>query len=428
MNQTFSSAGEAVRYIESALWYRDVPGLDCIRELLRHLGDPQKKLKFIHIVGTNGKGSTASMLDAVLRKTGYKTGLFTSPYLHYFNERMRFDGEPIPDAELCDITGAVAEAAEKLDATPTVFELITAIAMEFFLRRGCDIVVLEAGVGGSLDSTNVIGAPEVAVFTNIGLDHMDRLGSTVAEIAATKAGVVKKGCHAVSYEQLPEAAKEIESACKRADAPLTVADFTQIKVLSDDLNGQVFDYGELKGLNIALLGEHQRKNAAVALETVKTLRDLGWKIGERAVREGLAAAKWPGRFELLRQDPVFIADGGHNPQCAKALRSALENYFPGRSFVFLLGVMADKNYRDELELLAPLAERFITVTPGSPRALPAKELAKQLRGFGKPAEDCQSIGEGVDRAIGLAGKGGMVCSFGSLYMTGAVRAHVLWGS
>lgn len=416
---------EALTYIHSVCWKGTIPGLSRTEELLARMGNPEKRLKFVHIAGTNGKGSTAAMTASILRKAGYRTGLYTSPFLFRFNERMNVDGADIDDRELAEITEYVKPHAEAMAEHPTEFELVTAIAMEYFARHRCDIVVLEVGLGGALDSTNVIDPPEVAVICNIGLDHTDILGNTLEEVASAKAGIIKPGCQVAIYRGTPSVEAVFEEACAREGAHLHKADFDAIVPVSHGFDGQTFDYRSWKGLRTPLLGAHQLKNAAVVLTVVDCLRERGWRIPDEAVVTGIRDVVWPGRFELLRRDPDFIVDGGHNPQCLEALAQNVRDYLAGRDITALTGVMADKDYTHMYATMAPLVSRFITVTPGNPRAMPAEDLAKVLAPFGKPVTVCTSVQEGVRTAMEQAGPQGLVLSFGSLYMTGDVRNMVL---
>ena len=413
---------EALAYIHNVPWQGTRLGLERTRELMEKLGHPEEKLRFVHIAGTNGKGSTAAMTASVLRAAGYRTGLYTSPYLQVFNERMSVDGEMISDEELGELTEQIRPLAEEMDDPPTEFEMITALAMLYFLRQKCDIVVLEVGMGGRLDSTNVIPAPAAAVICNIGLDHTAELGDTVEKIAFEKAGIIKEGTDVVLYRSESAGVEQvIRQVCRERKAALHIADFSALRLREDSVSGQTFSYQEHRDLKIRLLGAHQIKNAAVVLEVTEVLRHKGFEISEDALRRGLAAAMWPGRFELLRTAPAFIADGGHNRQCVEAVRAALEHYFPGRKVRFIMGVLADKDYASMIELLTPLAERFYTVTPDSPRALPAQKLAEQLEKRGSTAAVCDSAEDAVARALKEAGAEDVICSVGSLYMTGAVR-------
>ena len=412
---------EAIEYIERYTWSRTRLGLDRTRELLARLGDPQKALRFVHAAGSNGKGSTCAMLDAILRRAGYRVGLYTSPYIEDFCERIRVDGENIPGDRLAAITERTAALADAMEDHPSQFELVTAIAMEYFRERACDIVVLEVGMGGALDSTNAIDAPEAAVITNIGLEHTEYLGGTLPEIAAAKAGIIKPGCACVCYDLPPEAAAVVERTCRETGVPLTRADFSLLEPRSHSLEGQRFAYRG-KEWDLALLGRHQLRNAAVALETVEALRRRGWTIGDDAVREGLRSVKWPARLELLGREPLFLLDGGHNPQCAEALAEALSELLPGKKAVFLTGVLRDKDYPRIMDTILPLAESFVCLTPFSDRALPGEELAAYLCQRGARAVSCADPAAGIAAALDAAGRDGLVVSFGSLYLAGAVRS------
>lgn len=414
---------EALQYIHSVSWMGTVPGLSRERALLRRIGDPQDALRFVHIAGTNGKGSTAAMLAAMLMAAGYRTGLYTSPYIVRFNERMQVDGRQIPDETLCALTEYIRPHADAMADHPSEFELVTAIGFEYFRREKCDIVVCEVGMGGDWDATNVIANTECAVITNIGLDHTRFLGDTVEQIARTKAGIVKPGRPCVLYRQQPSVEAVIEAKCAELRAPLRKADFDALRPIAASLAGQRFDWGGLADLSLPLLGEHQLKNAATALTAVRVLRERGWDIPDAAVREGLAKTRWPGRFEVLREAPLFIADGGHNPQCLSALEDALKTYLPGRRLVFLCGCMADKDYREMFRRILPYAAEFVTVTPANPRALPAEALRDCLVGeFGAKAVAAPGVEAGVRAAIERAGANGAVCACGSLYMIGDVMA------
>lgn len=413
---------EALEYIDGMLWFGSKPGLSRVSALLGKLGDPQKKLKFIHIAGTNGKGSCAAMTASVMKAAGYRTGLFTSPYLARFNERMQINGHEIEDGELAALVAELKPIAEAMDEHPTEFELITAAAMLWFSRRRCDIVVLEVGLGGRLDATNVIDTPEAAVIMNIGLDHTKVLGDTVELIAAEKAGIIKPGCDCVLYQQPESVERVIEARCKELGAKLHEADFSLISREFDSLEGQVFSY-KGNAYAIPLLGANQLKNAAVVVELANVLRGKGWKIEQEELEHGLYAVSWPARFELVHDEPYFVVDGGHNPQCAAAVVENLDNYFPDKKRVLLVGVLRDKDYPELCRILSATADEFVCVTPdNSERALPAETLAEELRRYNKPVTVCGSIEDGVSAAMDAAGKAGVVCAVGSLYISGAVRA------
>lgn len=409
---------EAVSYIENQGWSKTRLGLDRTRALLTALGEPQKRLKFVHVAGSNGKGSTCALLESVLRRAGYRTGLYISPYLQDFCERMQVDGRPIPGGTLGRITEAVKDAAEGMDDHPSQFELATAAAMVWFAEEGCDIVVLEVGLGGGLDSTNAIDAPEAAVIANLGLEHTEYLGGTLREIAAAKAGIIKPGCDCVCYESAPEALEVIRSACRENGAPLTVADFSQVTPLGRSLEGQLFSWRGRK-YAIQLLGAHQLRNAALALETLEVLRKRGWAIPVEAAERGLALARWPARFEVLSKDPLFLLDGGHNPQCAAAVAEALRDYAPASRYTVLMGVLADKNCGAMLDALAPFTGELLCLTPRNPRALPGEELAALARERGIPAAAFPS---GADALLAGLERNRPLLGFGSLYLAGELRS------
>ena len=412
---------QALEYIDGTRWFGSKPGLSRTQELLQTLGRPQDRLKFVHIAGTNGKGSCAAMLASVLKTAGYRTGLYTSPYLFRFNERMQINGQAIPDEELAELVTRIRPIAEKMADHPTEFELMTAAALLWFAEKACDIVVLEVGLGGRFDATNVIAAPEAAVIMNIGLDHTAILGDTVEKIAAEKAGILKPGCEAVLYQQQESVMDVVRQRARELGASLHIADFSQLVSEFDSLEGQSFTYrGEPYALS--LLGDHQLRNAATVLETVEVLRRRGWQLPQDAVEHGLYATVWPARFEQVSEEPPFIVDGGHNPQCARSVTDNLLRYFPDSRRVLLVGVLGDKDYPSLFEILNEAADEWVCVTPDSDRALPASELAEHLGRFGKPVTVCRSIPEGVETAREHAEAGGMVCAVGSLYMAGAVRA------
>ena len=414
---------EALDYISSTERFGSRPGLERITELLEKLGNPHKGMKFIHIAGTNGKGSCAAMLSSVMKAAGYKTGLFTSPYIFRFNERMQINGRQIEDEALAQVVEKVKPAAEAMEDHPTEFELMTAAALLWYRQENCDIVVLEVGLGGRFDATNIIDAPEAAVIMNIGLDHTAVLGDSLEQIAFEKAGIIKENCPVVLYQQGSGVTDVIRRRCEELDASLRIADFDDIKSEFDSLMGQSFKYNnELYAL--PLLGSHQLKNAAVVLETVDVLRSRGWKLEQSDVEHGLYAVSWPGRFELLGdEEPEFIVDGGHNPQCAQSVKENLLHYFPGKYRVLLIGVLKDKDFASLGEIMDEAASEYVCISPNNPRALPAAELAASLEKYGKKVTVCDSIEEGVETARDIAAdKNGMVCAVGSLYSVGDIRA------
>ena len=415
------NAEQAIAYIHSVCWKGSIPGLERTQELLKKMGNPEKKLKFVHIAGTNGKGSTAAMTASILRKAGYRTGLYTSPYIYRFHERMQVDGVDISDEDLVAVTEYVKPLADSMAQSPTEFELVCCIAFEYFLRMKCDIVVLEVGMGGAWDATNVIEVPEVAVITNIGLDHTEYLGDTVEKIAETKSGIFKPHGHAVVYRSTPSVEAVYERICAERDVSLRKADFDSLVLKAHTLEGQVFDCGSRKNLVLPLLGDHQLHNASVVLSVADTLIEEGWKISEQNIYDGIRDVRWPGRFDIVCRKPLFIIDGGHNPQCIEALVKNIQDYLAGKKVIALTGVLADKDYADMYKPVMPLVERFVCITPPNPRKLEAAQLAQYLRQAGAKAQASESIPQGVKQAMDLAGEDGVVLCFGSLYSIGSIR-------
>ena len=416
---------EALAYIHAVDWRRSKPGLRRIHELLEKLGHPERTVRFVHVTGTNGKGSTCAMLASILQAAGYRTGLYTSPYIFRFNERMQVDGQEIPDEELCAITEEVRPLADSMADHPSEFEMVTAIAFTWFARRKCDIVVCEVGMGGEFDATNAIPAPEAAVLCNIGLDHTTYLGDTVEKIAATKSGIIKPGCEAVLYPCALSVAEIVSARCRSCGVTLHPVDMDALSPLAHSLDGQAFDFGDLTDLHLPLLGRMQLYNAATALTVTEVLRRRGWHIDENAVRQGLAQVRWPVRFEVVRREPLVVMDGGHNPQCMAALVENIADYLSDRPLTVLTGVMGDKDYAHMYTPLLPYTARFITVTPDSPRALPAQELAAYLSPLGKPVTACGSVADGAALALDSTPPDGAVLCCGSLYLMGEAEAALV---
>lgn len=411
---------EALEYIHSVSWLGSVLGLDRIKELLHSIGDPQEKIPVVHIAGTNGKGSTAATLSSILTSAGYKVGLSTSPYIFRFNERMQFRGEEILDSELCEITEFIKPYADAMEHSPTEFELVCAETFEYFYRKKCDIAIVEVGLGGRMDATNVIKSPLCSVITNIGIDHTHELGDTIEAIAHEKAGIIKPGCDTVLYHQQDAVMDIMRKVCADNSCELFITEPNELKSLPSGIGATEFIYrGER--YTTPLLGEHQTKNAAVALEVVDRLRAKGYNIPVKAVKDGISNVKWPARFEIIAKEPWFVVDGGHNPQCAETVAANIRQYFPKTHVVLLTGVLADKDYNSLTDILAPVADEFVTVTPNCPRALSAEDYAAHLKKYGKGVVSCASIAEGVAEARARAGRDGLVCAVGSLYMAGPIR-------
>ena len=421
---------DPVVYINEPRWRHSSLGLDRMRELLSRLGNPQDRLRCVHVAGTNGKGSVCAYVSSVLVEAGYKTGLFTSPYIERFEERIRINGENIALDELREVTLVVREAAEAMDDHPTEFELMFAVAAMHFARQACEIVVLEVGLGGRLDATNVIAAPEACVITRLGLDHVDLLGSTIEAIAHEKAGIIKDGAPVVSWPQEPAAMRVIEGIAEERSTCVSVADFSQLSVepLRVDLGSAAlpmrrFSYGGQR-FETKLLASYQPSNAALAIEALHALRMRGWVISDEALTCGIARAAWPGRFEVTETNPLVIIDGGHNLQGAEALADSLRELLPGVRPVFVAGILADKEYPAMLREILPLAGALVAVTPDSPRALHAADLAQCAReqGFAGEIYVAEGFEDAVSHARKLAGEQGVICAFGSLYSIASLKA------
>lgn len=412
---------EALHYFEEIDMMGSHLGLERMGELLRRLGNPESALRFIHVAGTNGKGSTAALLEACLRRAGYRVGLYTSPHLVRYNERFRIDGRVISDEALAEAAARVKAAADTMEDAPTQFELLTCVGFCCFQAARCDIVVLEVGLGGRLDATNVIPVPEAAVITRIGLEHTEILGDTIEKIAAEKGGIIKPGGTVVLGDPAEAVRQVIGGICRERGAALTLAE--PARPLSRSLEGQRFAWGPYSEVRLSLLGEHQLHNAATALTVLRVLRGKGWNLPDAAILEGLASAVWPGRFECVAAHPAIIIDGGHNQQCAEAIAASLRVYFPGKRCRFLMGVLADKDFHGIFDALLPLAERIAAVTPDSRRALPAEELCRRLREeyHYAAAAPYGTLAEGLEDLRRDAGEADVICICGSLYMIGEAR-------
>lgn len=419
-------AFDPVAYINEPRWQQSRLGLERITELLERMGRPQDCLRFVHVAGTNGKGSTCAYLASVLQASGYRTGLFTSPYVIEFAERIRIDGVNIPHDDLMSVTLFVREHAEAMASEsgehPTEFELMTAVAFEHFARSQCDVVVCEVGLGGRLDSTNIIQDPEVCVITRIGLDHTDFLGDTPAAIAGEKAGIIKPSAPVVSWPQDDEEAmRVIEDAAASCDSQLIVPDFHQLHVQPIVEGGRrAFAY-KGREFSTKLLATYQPYNATLAVEALNVLRQRGWGISQGALVRGIADASWPGRFEVVEAGaPPVIVDGGHNPQGAAVLADSLRDVYPDKRVVFVMSVLADKDYRAMIEAVVPLAGAFVCATPPNPRALKAQELADVVRAHGVDAYVSSSFEDALVQARELATPEDVICAFGSLYSIGDI--------
>lgn len=416
---------EALQYIHSVTWRGSRPGLERITELCNLLGNPQDDLKFVHIAGTNGKGSVSRMLSCILEQSGYKVGLFTSPYIERFNERIMLGGEDIPDRELADATEQVKRFADIMTDPPTEFELITAIALVYYKKVGCDYVVFECGLGGRLDSTNVVKTTVLSVITGIALDHTELLGDTSAKIAAEKAGIIKPGVPVIFGEGDREAECVIREFAEKMGSEYIRTDFSKISNITSDLESTSFYFGDER-VKINLHGLYQTRNTATVLTAVNVLRKSGVKISTDAVTKGLAAARWNARFEILSRKPLVIYDGAHNIQGITGAVENIRHYLAPLSeagkVIILMGVMADKDHINMIKMLSAVADRVFTVTPANARSLDSTGVEREFESFGVDALSFDVLEDGVRAAIDYAKKSGrpMIC-LGSLYMYADVK-------
>ena len=413
-------------YLDQISRYGSVLGLDNMKELLDRLGNPQKDLKFIHISGTNGKGSCLAYLSTILSGAGYKTGRYISPTLDTYRERIQVDGEYINKDSLASHVTAIAKATEDMKkdnaGTPTLFEVETVLAFLYFKEKNCDIVVLETGLGGRLDATNIIDTSILEVIMPISLDHQGFLGDTIEEIAEQKAGIIKNNTKVISAIQPKEAAEVIEKNCKEKNCTLTIANPDEITIKSQSIKKQVFDYKMYNNIAISLPGSYQPQNAIVAIEAIEALRELGYSLSQEDILKGFEATVWKGRFTVLSEDnPVVIMDGAHNVAGAKELMKSLELYFNDKKYIYVFGVFSDKEYEEIINITAKRAEHIITVqTPNNPRALPAEDLKDAVKKVNNSCEASKNIEDAVKKAIKMTreDKERILVIFGSLSFLG----------
>ena len=410
-----------------------VLGLDRMEELLRRLGNPQDDLKVIHVAGTNGKGSVSKYLEEGLSACGYKMGLYTSPYIETFNERIRYDGADISDEDLEYYGQKVVSAAEAMVAdgldSPTEFEVVTAIAFLYFAGRQADITILEVGLGGIGDSTNVVKHPLASVITSISYDHMAQLGSSLAEIAVNKAGIIKTGCPVIANVPQRDAAKII--ARKAYAMGSRLYDISGIRAAVSDetpfsqkVSMELYEKS-YSDVEISMVGRHQAENLKTALATLEILRKSGAvKLDREALYEGLKRARQPGRFEVIGEDPLVIIDGAHNEAGAQALQETMAQHFAGKKILLVAGILADKEIDSIVKFLTKITDHIIVTEPDNPRKLAAEKLAEHVADFGAAAEVVSDVEAAVHRAKALADGYDVILFAGSLYLIGDVRR--LW--
>lgn len=407
---------EAKEYLKAASAKGSILGLERVVELLHLMGDPQEKMKVIHVAGTNGKGSFGAMMTSVLREAGYKTGGFSSPAITDITDSYRINGTEISQEKFTELIGWAAELCEKMDEKPTEFEIMAAAAYELFYREGCDIAVIECGMGGDTDATNVVNKPVLSVITNVQSDHCKFLGNTIAEIAAHKAGIIKEGCPVFFGGDDAEAFEVVSAKAREVGAPFRFMDYSDVSGVRFSLDGMEFDYKD-KLYKVPLLGVYQLNNALNVIFCSEILTKKGYNIDYGDIRRGLAKTEWHGRFEMLRRDPYVIFDGAHNPDGIRFASESIERYFGRKKVAMLIGVMADKDYRLYSEMLGNHAAKVFTVKPDNPRALDSASLAKVFSEKNISAESFDVLADGVKSAYEYAKSRNIpLIALGSLYM------------
>ena len=424
--------GESRAYIKDAERYGSVLGLDNMYEMMKRLGNPQDSLKVIHVAGTNGKGSVIAYLYSVLGKAGYRVGRYVSPTLYSYRERLEICGERITCEEFAECVTEISEVIREMTREglphPTPFEIETAAAFLYFKKENCDIVLLEVGMGGNLDATNIIKQPVLSIIVSISMDHMGFLGSTLGEIAEKKAGIIKKGCPMITVKQKPEAEAALKERCKKMEVPFVYADSSEAQITEEGIWGQSF---WLKGeeYRISLAGVYQKENSVLALKALELLEELGYSTSLKERKEGLLAASWKGRFTVIHKDPLMIVDGAHNPGAADMMAETIRHYFmrknEGQKLIYIMGMFRDKDCRSVLSKTLPFAQQVFTIqTPDNERALPSGELADIAREFHPDVTACDHISDAVAQAFQAAGPKDVILAFGSLSFIGVLTEAV----
>lgn len=411
-----------IKYIESANSNKLTPGNRRLKKVMKLFSNPQDDLHCIHVAGTNGKGSCCAFLTSILIDAGYKVGTFISPHLIKYEERISINNVPISCKDFCRLVDKVKNKAKKINVKLTTFEILTAICFIYFKEKNVDIVVLEVGLGGRLDATNIIKKSELSVLMNIGLEHTEILGDTLSKIAYEKACIIKNKSNVVAYNNSKCVIDVFKSVAKEKNANLNIVNFKKIKERKMSLKGQIFDYGDLKNIKLSLIGKHQYKNASVAIEACLLLSKMGYHITKSNIKNGLNNTKWNARFSILSTNPLFILDGAHNPQCSEALYETLYTLFNNKKIIFLFGMLKDKDYKRVIKTIIPLAKEFVCITPSSNRSLSSKELASILSLKKQKASSVDTIEEGIKLALNKAKKNDIIVAFGSLYLAGTISS------
>lgn len=424
---------ESIDYLEKEIGFASCPGLERIRQLMKKLGNPEKKLKVIHIAGTNGKGSAAAMLSSVLQEAGYRTACYTSPHLERYNERFLINGQEISDASFAAIMSKTRAAWEQLVAEgkdePTLFEVVTAAAYLYFAEEDVDIAIMEVGLGGKYDATNIIEAPILSIIMSISMDHTDFLGNSIEQIAAEKAGIIKKNCPVVLYSQEEIVYNIVKNRAYTLDAPLFCPEDAEIKISSQSLDGTIFDVKSIEfiyeNLFLPLLGQHQTQNCVTILAACEVLRKYGYSINQNHIYQGIAKTFWAGRMEICKKTPLVILDGAHNTDGIRRLSENIRVYFGNKKITLILGVLGDKEYKKMAEMILPFAHQVVLTEPHSERKLDAEKLAQVLLRKDLPFYIEPEIENAYKKALKITDENEVILCCGSLYMIGALRSYIL---
>jgi dihydrofolate synthase/folylpolyglutamate synthase len=418
---------QAVDYIHSHLKFGSQLGLERISMLLECLGNPQDDLKFVHVAGTNGKGSTTTMCSNILKRAGLRVGMYTSPYVVDFAERFQINGEMIRQNEFIDLVKIIKPEIEKLNKKGVIiteFEIITAMAFLYFKKYNCDIVCLEVGLGGLYDATNVIKDPLVCLIMSISLDHTQVLGNTIYEISKSKVGIIKENTFVVSYPNQHEVATRVlKEQVGKTNSKLLIPNKENIKILSSDLNGSKFLYKDEEYF-VPLVGEHQVYNAVVAIEAMRILNKQEYYISQQHIIEGLKSVKFPARFEVLAKSPLVVIDGSHNYDGAQSLYKIIEK-FKEKRIVAIVGMLADKDYENTLKLICPLISKVITVPVNNPRGLDYRELEKSASNYCADVQGEKDYKQSIELAFDGLGDDDALIVFGSLYLASEIRTLLI---
>lgn len=416
---------DAMNYIYSEQFRRSCLGLNRMKDLMNRLSNPQDKLNIVHVTGTNGKGSTSKMLANILIQSKYKTGRFMSPFIENFNEQMSINNINISDDELIEIVEEIKPHIELMQEKPTEFELITAMAFLYFKNKGCDIVILEVGMGGRLDSTNIVSYSQVSVITNVTIDHSDFLGNTIEEITKEKMGIIKSNSVVVLGDQNSTVKNMVRDYANQLNTDFIITDNTKLERISNSLSFQKVNYRKRKNLVLSLLGSYQCNNLMVVLDVIDVLIKKGYNIPEEAIYNGLKTVHFTGRFEILKEKPLCILDGAHNVDAIKYFLESIDEYFPNKKVVFVIGVMKDKDYITMLKMMTPYAREFILVTPKNERSLSSDSLEYELEKlFTGKINNVNCVKKAMDEIMNKNYQENIYCILGTLYMMKEIKSYI----